>query len=237
MQLFITEFTKNWYKINIGNKEVLDQMRKVLRMKIWDRFFVQNKDERLEVEILNRDKTTITWNILETISNKLWTVNCKLWIIIWMSNKRPKVELIIQKLSEIWINEIYLRPSERSIIKDSNDKKMDRLYKISKEAVEQSRWRNLPKIEFVKDISKIIENKKIIVFDKNENFVSLSSPSKAKDLEKQNTIWIIGPEWWLTQKDYQNFWKNHEIISLWETMLRTETACIIWAWLIKNAWI
>ncbi len=226
VQLFITEFTKNWDKINIDNKEILDQMRKVLRMKIWDRFFVQNKNERLEVEILDRDKTTITWNILNT-KTRCNDEAFQRWIAIAMSNKWSKMELIVQKLSEIWIKNIYIRPSERSVIKDVNNKKMERLYKISQEAVEQSRWRELPKIEFIKDISKIILNRKVIIFDKNQR-------CNVASIQRWNAIWIIGPEWWLTSKDYQKFWDNYEIISLWNTILRTETASIIAGWFIKN---
>jgi len=227
MQLFITEFTKTWNQININNKEILDQMRKVLRMKIWDKFFVQNKDERLEIKILDRDKTTITWNILKTKTNPLWNINSELWIIVSMSNRWSKMELIIQKLSEIWIKNIYIRPSERSIIKDSNEKKMKRINKISKEAVEQSRWRELPKIKFIKDISKIIQDKKVIIFDKNQR-------CNVASIQRWNAIWIIGPEWWLTEKDYKKFGKNYETISLWDTVLRTETASIVAGRILKN---
>lgn len=63
-----------------------------------------------------------------------------------MPNKREKAELIVQKLSEIGINEILFRPAERSVIKQRNEKKAERLRKIAKEAVEQSRGRQLPKI-------------------------------------------------------------------------------------------
>ncbi|MBO4516461.1 RNA methyltransferase [bacterium] len=56
-----------------------------------------------------------------------------------MSNKRDKIELIVQKLSEIGIKHIYFWPSERSVIKEWNEKKAERLNKIAKEAIEQSR--------------------------------------------------------------------------------------------------
>lgn len=250
MQLFITPFEKSWTQIIINNKDILDQMRKVLRMKIWDKCFVQNNNERLEIEIKDRDKTTITWKMLSTETRQLWTMNhellilnSELCIIISMSNKRPKMELIVQKLSEIWIKYIYIRPSERSIIKEVNDKKMERLYKISQEAVEQSRWRDLPKIEFIKDISKLIQDKKVIIFDKSDKKSSstrnlLSKTNREhwniETLRLWNIIWIIGPEGWLTPKDYQSFWENYEIVSLWDTVLRMETASII-AWrYIKN---
>jgi 16S rRNA (uracil1498-N3)-methyltransferase len=55
-----------------------------------------------------------------------------------MPNKRDKAEMIVQKLTEIGINFIVFWPSERSVIRDINTSKMERLEKISKEAVEQS---------------------------------------------------------------------------------------------------
>lgn len=234
MQLFITDFQENGNNIVLQNPDILEQTRKVLRMKIGDKFFVQQDYKRHEIEILDRDKTTIKWKILDTQEYKNTDKHNSM--IIAMPNKRVKAELIVQKLSEIWINNVCFRPSERSILKERNDKKLDRLKKISKEAVEQSRWRELPKIEFIKDISKIIKDKNIIVFDKTDEKSSflLSSWKKGKNTEKCNSLCIIGPEWWLTKNDYQNFWNNYKIISLWENILRMETASIIWASIQKN---
>ena len=56
-----------------------------------------------------------------------------------MPNKREKAELIAQKLTEIGVKNIYFRVSEHSIIRQRNEKKAERLHKISHEAVEQSR--------------------------------------------------------------------------------------------------
>ncbi|MDR0282368.1 MAG: RsmE family RNA methyltransferase [Candidatus Peribacteria bacterium] len=67
-------------------------------------------------------------------------------MLIAMPNKREKAELIVQKLSEIGVSEIVFRPAERSVITQWNEKKADRLQKIAKEAVEQSRGVSIPKI-------------------------------------------------------------------------------------------
>lgn len=225
MQLFITEFEKKWESIKIPDTEILSQIRKVLRMKIWDTFFVQNGNTRYKLEISNRDDKNIFWKILESVENSKQID--EIWIAIAMSNKRDKMETIVQKLSEIWIKNIFFRPSERSIIRERNKKKLERLNKIAKEAIEQSRWRQLPKITFEKDISKIIEWKNIIVFDKSEsNFTSIWTA--------KNTLWIIWPEWWLTENDYKKFWKKIKTVSLGDTVLRTETASIIAARYLKN---
>lgn len=226
MQLFITDFEKKWDKIKLSDNEIIWQIRKVLRMKIWDIFFVQNENKRYKMQISDRDDKNIFWNIIEYIEYPE-PIN-EIWMIIAMSNKRDKMETIVQKLSEIWIKYIYFRPSERSIIRERNDKKLDRLNKISKEAVEQSRWRYLPKITFENDTSKIIEWKNIIIFDKPNNFNS------QEFLEKKPTLWIIWPEWWLTENDYKKFWEKIKTVSLGDTVLRTETASIIAARYLKN---
>ena len=229
MQLFVTDFKQNWDKIIISNPEILEQTRKVLRMKIWDKFFVQKENKRYQLEISSWDKFSITGKILETILQTKDVSNKNTWIVVAMPNKWSKAELIVQKLSEIWVDEIYFRPSERSVLKDWNNKKWERLQKISQEAVEQSRWWKLPKIEFVKNIFPVLQNKKIIVFDMVDQKVIPSCDSQA------NIIWIVWPEWWFTQKDYENFWKNFDLISLGDTVLRMETASIVWAWLLRNS--
>ena len=229
MQLFITDFKQNWDKIIISNPEILEQTRKVLRMKIWDKFFVQKEDTRYQLEISSWDKFSITGKILETILQTKDVSNKNIWIVVAMPNKWSKAELIVQKLSEIWVDEIYFRPSERSVLKDWNNKKWERLQKISQEAVEQSRWWKLPKIEFVKNIFPVLQNKKIIVFDMVDQKVIPSYDSQA------NIIWVVWPEWWFTQKDYESFWKNFDLISLGDTVLRMETASIVWAWSLRNS--
>ena len=226
MQLFITDFEKKWEIIKISDTEIISQIRKVLRMKIWDIFFVQNGNTRYKLEISDRDDKSIFWKILESIEHTKQID--EIWIAIAMSNKRDKMETIVQKLSEIWIKYIYFRPSERSIIRERNNKKLERINKIAKEAVEQSRWRHLPEIHFEKDISKIIKWKDIIVFDKSE-WNNNEKIKKNKDI-----LWIIWPEWGLTENDYKNFWEKIKTASLWDTVLRTETASIIAARYLKN---
>ena len=226
MQLFITNFEKKWEIIKISDTEIISQIRKVLRMKIWDIFFVQNENKRYRLQISDRDDKNIYWNILDF--NEQSKEIDKIGIAIAMSNKRDKMETIVQKLSEIWIKYIYFRPSERSIIRERNNKKLERINKIAKEAVEQSRWRHLPEIHFEKDISKIIKWKDIIVFDKSE-WNNNEKIKKNKDI-----LWIIWPEWGLTENDYKNFWEKIKTVSLWDTVLRTETASIIAARYLKN---
>jgi RsmE family RNA methyltransferase len=230
MQLFISDFEKKSDTIIISDLEIIPQIRKVLRMKIWDVFFIQNPNPpivRYYVEISDRNDKWISWKIQD---EKIYdTSEAKKTMIIAMPNKREKAELIAQKLTEIWIENIVFRPTERSVIKDRNEKKAERIFKISKEAVEQSRWRKLPTIKFTKNISEIIWENEIDVFDIPREWLSFDEWSDFKN------IWLIWPEWWLTDLDYINLKsENISIKSLWNSVLRMETAVIVGWRLLKN---
>jgi len=235
MQLFVCEFQIKKDQIIIEDQNILYQLRKVLRSKIWDSIFVQknwNADCRYEINIHNRDDKRLVWNITNTIYNQ--NFENIFWMIICMPNKRDKAEMIVQKLTEIGINSIVFWPSERSVIRDINLSKMERLEKISKEAVEQSWWWSLPKIEFVGDLKNIIENSKLLIFDKK-----LNEASQTPDKQWLKCYWLVWPEGGLTDGDYKNFGNNFKIKSLGDNILRTETAAIIGAREIKNlkCWI
>lgn len=234
MQLFITSYKKRAHTVTIDNTEILSQVRKVMRANIGDILRIQDsineaEKTRYEVRIDNWNDKELQGTILSETHHHVNPGN--ITMIIAMPNKRDKAELIIQKLSEIGIDKIIFRPTERSVIKEWNEKKEERLQKISKEAVEQSRGWKIPEISFATDIQEYINNKDIIIFDKKEQESSRENIEKSE----KNSIGIIGPEWWLTNKDYQEFsTKKYQIIGLWTTILRMETAAIIWARLLKN---
>jgi RsmE family RNA methyltransferase len=93
---------------------------------------------------------------------------------IALPNKREKAELIVQKLAEIGVDEILFRSAERSVHKQWNEKKADRLYKIAKEAVEQSRGLRIPKIGWCETFRGECEGKRVVVFDKGGTLLSSS---------------------------------------------------------------
>ncbi len=222
----------------ISNPELLSQLRKVLRAEIGDTIWVQSPiDEktklRFEVRIDGWDASNIQWTILseQTYEQAKWTK----WMIIAMPNKREKIEMIVQKLTECGMDQILFWPSERSVIRDRNTKKEERLQKIIKEAVEQSRGWKLPKVGFTTKPKEIVWSANLIIFDKGWN------PEKWKNEEKPDRpltlwlYWLIWPEGGFTYKDYQTFeGTKYDIYGLWETVLRTETAAIVWGWLIQN---
>ena len=142
MQLFVTEYKKKDKTVIINDSDLLSQLRKVLRASIGDIIRIQSpkqeiKKTRYELRIEFRDNETLEGTI---ISEQQYEIpQEKRGMIIAMPNKRDKVETIVQKLTECALDEIVFRPSERSVIKERNENKVERLHKIIKEAVEQSR--------------------------------------------------------------------------------------------------
>lgn len=238
MQLFVTEYKKNNKSIVIADTELLLQLRKVLRASIGDIIRIQSpenedKKTRYELRIEVWDNKMVEGTI---VSEQMHDISkSKKDMIIAMPNKWDKIELIVQKLTECGVDQILFWPSERSVIKDWNPKKEERLHKIIKEAVEQSRWRHMPNIGFASDITTYLKNTKIIIFD----IPGTREKGQGTRDEEQGNVsqvtGIVGPEWGLTHRDYQILeWMEYTLYGLWETVLRTETAAIIWWWIVKN---
>lgn len=237
MQLFHIDADKvrvKWNNIELFSiPELLSQLRKVLRIKKWDKICIQFSDNkwttRYELSIQDRTDKDLTGEI---ISNQTFSFPEKnISMLIAMPNKWEKAELITQKLTEIWVENIYFWVSEHSIIRQRNDKKAERLNKISHEAVEQSRWIQLPEIKFLKsekDLKDFINWKNVIIA--NMNWVPYWELTKSGG---NNLCGVIWPEGWFSPKDLELF-DNAKIIDLWDNVLRMETASIVLARLLKN---
>lgn len=237
MQLFhidADKFHVKWNQIEIFPvPDLISQLRRVLRIKKWDKICIQynesNATNRFELSILDWTDQKLNWEI---VSNQTFSFSEKnISMLIAMPNKREKAELIVQKLTEIGVQNIYFWPSERSVIRQWNEKKAERLDKISREAVEQSRWIMLPEIKFLKsdqEIRDLIGWKNVIIA--NMNWISIS---ELKWNFSGDMYWIVGPEWWFSESDLSLFC-DAKIIDLGNNVLRMETASIVLAWLLKN---
>ena len=237
MQLFHIDTDKvrvKWNNLELFSvPELLSQLRKVLRIKKWDKICVQysNKEwtTRHELSIQDWTDKDLTGEI---ISSQIFSISKKnISMMIAMPNKREKAELIVQKLTEIWVKSIYFWVSEHSIIRQRNEKKAERLDKISHEAVEQSRWIQLPEIKFLKsenELKDFVDWKNIIIANMN------GTPYwELAKIESNDLCGVIWPEGWFSPKDLKLFdWAK--IIDLWENVLRMETASIVLWWLLKK---
>ena len=237
MQLFHIDADKihiKWNNLEVFPvPELISQLRKVLRIQKWDKICIQYSSNewttRYELSIQDwTDKDLIG----EIISSQTFSFPKKnVSILIAMPNKREKAELIVQKLTEIGVKNIYFRVSEHSIIRQRNEKKAERLDKISHEAVEQSRWIQIPEIKFLKsekELKDFVNWKNVIIA--NMNWLPYWKIAKNESNDLCGVIW---PEGWFSEKDLKLF-DDAKIIDLWKNILRMETASIVLWWLLKN---
>ena len=236
MQLFHIDADRihiKWKDIELFPvSELISQLRKVLRIKKWDKIYVQyhEKDQTIRYKLSVLDRTDQKLNA-EIISTEAFSYpEKKISMLIAMPNKREKAELITQKLTEIWVQNIYFWISEHSIIRQWNDKKTERLDKISQEAVEQSWWIQIPEIKFLNEklLKNFIDWKDVII----ANMEWISYREVIKNLWK-DLCGVVWPEWWFSKKDLSLF-KNANIVDLWNNVLRMENASIVLARLLKN---
>ncbi len=223
-----------WNIIEIFSiQDLLSQLRKVLRIKKWDKICVQYSGKewtiRHELSIQDWTDKDLTGEI---ISSQTFSFPKKIVsMLIAMPNKQEKAELIVQKLTEIWVQNIYFWVSEHSIIRQRNEKKAERLDKISHEAVEQSRWTQVSKIKFLKsekELKDFVDWKNVIIA--NMNWLPYWELAKS---EGDGLCGVIWPEGWFSPKDLELF-NDAKIIDLWDSVLRMETASIVLWWLLKN---
>lgn len=233
MQLFITDYEKNNNIITLSEERVVHQLAKVLRAKKWDQCAVQRWNTRVVCTIEDIQKKSVTAEILyeETFNG----LNDRFYLAVAMPNKFEKLELIVQKCAEIGITDLIFFPAKHSILKEISESKMDRLKKISLEAVEQSRWRKNLSTSFEKNIFSLCENKKLFVahqkWEEIQNYLIQQRSGESNDA----SILMVWPEGWRHADEENLFEKLHmKKISFGENILRTETAAIIWWRIVKN---
>ena len=145
--------------------------------------------------------------------------------------KEQKMDLILQKLTELGVNTIIPVNMERSIVKlDDNrfKKKKERWQSICKEASEQSKRTDIPVIEdimSIKDLVKLEANFKLVASTKEKDKTFNYYLQKIENCAK--IIMVIGPEGGLSEKEENYLCDNgYDRVSFGNLIFRVETACI-----------
>lgn len=203
---------------------------KVLRFKIGDRFIISNfHNQSFEGEIINDDLKCCVVKLINKvdITNKS-NVN----ITIFQGYpKGDKLDLIVQKLTELGVKEIFPVLTKRTIVKfDSSKFKLERLQKISKEACKQCGISNIPNINFPVNFDsideKILNKYDLILIPYENNFQNLKKVL-SENTSAKNICVFIGPEGGFEYEEVEKIKKFGVVpVSLGQRILRTETASI-----------
>ncbi|TPB50754.1 16S rRNA methyltransferase, partial [Burkholderia pseudomallei] len=190
--------------INLENKtciiegEDVKHISKVLRCRIGEELEICDNDNNEYIcEITNIDKSQVELNIVEVVEIKR---ESDLKIKVYQGlPKGPKMEMILQKLTEVGVDEIILVQTKRTVVKvddKKEDKKIERWERIIYEAAKQSKRGKIPKLRgvlsFKEALADMKENDFNIAPYENERTKSIKQAIKGVDIK--NIGVFVGPE-------------------------------------------
>jgi len=212
-----------------------NHIKNVLRLKINEKIWICDNNQKryyVNLEKYDIEQSRVYFSIIEKTD---FTTEPIINIDLYQGlPKGEKFEIIIQKATELGINEIFPVCMNRTIVKidsDSEQKKLERWNKIAKEASKQSGRQKIPIVSRITNLKNFIENIEkydiVLLPFENEHSVSiktiLDSNSKAK-----NIAIIIGPEGGFSDEEITQLTQNPNVklCTLGSRILRTETAAI-----------
>jgi 16S rRNA (uracil1498-N3)-methyltransferase len=245
---FIGPFDLTQKDLQIKDKEIINQMKNVLRLKEGELIeLADGKNGSAMAKIKKIEKDSINVSIEKVEKNKNKTKNnVSLFCAVL---KKENFELVVQKATECGVSKIIPIITARTIKTGLN---MERLQKIAKEASEQSGRITIPEISEPIDFNQaleLIKNNFNILFDRSGELLSkmpwerdgastrnFSAEKYPCVLESNSPRSIfIGPEGGWTEEEITKVKSlNFKIVSLGTLTLRGETAAIIATYLISN---
>lgn len=218
-------------KILIKDKD-FNHIKNVLRMQVGEKLEVSSHGTLYlgYIESILNDSLLI--DILET-KDSLNEKQIEITLFQGLA-KGSKMDLIIQKGTEIGVKNFYGLLTRRTIVKINDPKKekkrLDRWKAIAEEAAKQSKQRFIPEVKELINFKSMIELLKeeeiVIVPYEDEINISIGQVLKELKLKEEKKInLIIGPEGGFEKEEIEAI-KNigGKIVSLGSKILRTETA-------------
>lgn len=220
-------FAKDYKDKLILSDGDIHHIKNVMRMKINDKIEVVY-DNKLYICNIN-NMNPLSFEITDVIEeeNKL---NLDITVAIGLV-KEQKMDLILQKLTELGVNKIIPVMMERSIIKFDDKrkgKKKERWESICKEASEQSKRTSIPIIGDIVSLKELVKEEydiKLVASTKEKNNLLNSYLQNVKNCAK--IIVVIGPEGGISDKE-EDFLNDNgfDSVSFGNLIFRVETAAI-----------
>lgn len=224
----------------IKNKDMLLEesdirhIKKVMRMNINDKIEVVYNNKLHICEITSLEPFNI--KVIEKLDEDK-TTKIELTVAVALV-KEQKMDLILQKLTELGVYRIIPVSMERSIVKldkERFNKKKVRWESICKEASEQSKRTNIPIIEdikSIKDLTKEDADLKLVASTKEKEKLLNYYLQSIEDCAK--IIMVIGPEGGISDKEEDILVSNgYNRVSFGNLIFRVETATIYVASIIN----
>lgn len=230
---------QRYFAKDINDKKIIlsdddwHHIKNVMRMKNNDCIQVVFNNTLFDacIQDLNNKCITII-NEVQQIDDKYPNIS-----LILPTLKEQKMDLILQKGTEIGINNFVIIPFERSMVKYDERKeklKLERWKKICKEASEQSMRIDIPSIQITNNSEFIekIEGVKLICSTNEKDYYIKYALKNISEYDKITIV--IGPEGGISDKEEAYFVsKGFKKVTLGSQIMRVETVPIFLASIIR----
>lgn len=217
--------------------EDVKHISNVLRMKVNDIIQVCNTDttENFNVQLKSFEKDKIIGIIIEKIESKAESnINLKIFQGI---PKSDKMELIIQKATELGVKEFVPVDMERCVSKITGKdeaKKIDRWQKISEVAAKQSGRDMIPRVNnvlLIKQVCSLVNELDMLIvpYERAEGYSFKDAIDELKKSNKENISIgiVVGPEGGFELSEIESLKESGaKIVTLGNRILRTETVAL-----------
>lgn len=203
-------------------------LTKVLRLKEDDEIIVFNEAGEYISSVLSQSKKGIILKITDRLENDKEAKSSV--VLAFGYPKGEKIDLVVQKATELGISELWPVITMRSVVKldeKKMDKKIERLEKIAQEATEQSGRLKVPKIRILPSLKAMnleIKDEDMLIIPWEQEKETTIPLETLKEI-KGRIIIFIGPEGGIDPKELEVL-KSYTTITLGKRILRAETACI-----------
>ena len=203
----------------IFSKEQSHYLCNVMRKKVGDELLIFNPRGEWKVIISLESKSACQAKVVELTRKP---VLCKS-LSLYFSPIKQNTEFIIQKATELGVNEIYPIEFNHTIIHKLN---MEKLHKIAIEAAEQSERLTIPNIHDMVKFHDLSVNEKIIVCSEKRNYPHLNDLLNTTD---SYYAVMIGPEGGFSDKEFKIMNENNHFVfaTLSHNVLRSDTAVVV----------
>lgn len=212
---------------------------RVMRAEVGDKVICSNgMDREVLVRITHLDKGAVTAEIVEELA-----MDAEAAVDVWIAQSLPKgdkMELIIQKGTEIGAARFLPFLSERTIVQydaKKEAKRTERWQKIAKEAAEQAHRNRVPQIESVYSWKQLLQRAKEadvawICYEKEDGQQlkpAIQAALAAGQVGPGKQVLIaVGPEGGFTEQEIKQAEEaGFRSVSLGNRILRTETAAMV----------
>ncbi|CAD2074018.1 ribosomal RNA small subunit methyltransferase E [Jeotgalicoccus coquinae] len=225
MQRYFIEGTVSLNESFVMDDAHIHHIKNVMRAKADDEFNVVDSTGNAYLVRLT-DIDPVTYEVIEKINAEVeLPVNITLYSPLL---KGDKMDVVIQKSTELGAHEFILYKADRSVVKLNSKKEESRLVryeKIAREASEQSRRTKIPAISFAGALKAMdFTQYDLVLFAyEDNNLTGRSIKDVLKAHNAASVAVVFGPEGGFTEAEAE-FFRPYENVALGRRILRAETA-------------